>query len=96
MPLPSAFQLITDRDPFCDPLALLPLSSIAFVVPAAFSMLLKLRYNPDSNPTLSASIFVIWHLDVVIPRLIAKIRKGSPVNREVNVTKRVKTLQGLR
>jgi len=42
------------RDPFCDPLALLTLSSIAYTVPAAFSMLLKLRYDPDSNPTLSA------------------------------------------
>jgi hypothetical protein len=49
----ALFQLIS-RDPFCDPLALPPLSSIAFTVPAAFSMLLKLRYKPDSNPTLSA------------------------------------------
>jgi hypothetical protein len=52
--------------------------------------------NVGSNPTLSASTFVIYHLDVVTPRLIPKIRKGSPVNREVNVTKCVKTLQGLR
>ena len=52
--------------------------------------------NVGSNPTLSAITFVIYHLEVVIPRLIPQIRKGSPVNREVNVTKRVKTLQGLR
>jgi hypothetical protein len=49
----ALFQLIS-RDPFCDPLALPPLSSIAFTVPAAFSMLLKQRYKPDLNPTLSA------------------------------------------
>ena len=47
--------------------------------------------NVGSNPTLSAIAFVIYHLDVVMPRLIPQIRKGSPVNREVNVTKRVKT-----
>jgi hypothetical protein len=30
------------------------------MVPAAFSMLLKLRYKPDSNPTLSASFLIIY------------------------------------
>ena len=52
----GTFQMISARDPFCDPLALLTLSSIAFTVPAVFSILLKLRYKPDSNPTLSAML----------------------------------------
>jgi hypothetical protein len=32
--------------------------------------------NVGSNPTLSAITFVTRHLDVVIPRLIPKIRTG--------------------
>jgi hypothetical protein len=51
------FNLIAGRDAFRDPLALLPWSSIAYTVPAAFSMLLKLRYKLNSNLTLSAITF---------------------------------------
>jgi len=54
LPFPLALLECQICDPFCDPLALPTVSSIAYTVPAAFSMLLKLRYKPGSNPTLSA------------------------------------------
>jgi hypothetical protein len=57
--------MITERDPFVIRYHYLPLSSIAFTVPAVFSMLLKLRFELNSNPTLSAMLFKIKKL----PRL---------------------------
>src|SRR5579872_5381960 len=50
------------RDPFVIRYHYLPWSSIAYTVPAAFSMLLKLRYKLDSNPTLSAMLFKLKQL----------------------------------
>jgi hypothetical protein len=51
--------------------------------------------NVGSNPTLSAITFVISHLDVVIPRLIPQSERLT-MNREVNVTERVKTLDHIK
>jgi hypothetical protein len=51
----------------------------------------------DSNPTLSAITFVIWHLQACDTYTDTRISKGSPMaNREVNLTKRVQTPHGWR
>ena len=46
----------------CDPLSLLTTVFLCFTLPAVFSMLLKLRYKLNSNPTLSAMLLKIKEL----------------------------------
>ena len=51
----------------------------------------------DSNPTLSAITFVIWHLRVGDTYTDTSFSERTPMaNREVNLTKRVQTPQGMR
>jgi integrase/recombinase XerD len=52
--------------------------------------------NVGSNPTLSAITFVIWHLRRGDTKLIPIREVHHMANRECNVTKRVKTPNGLR